>query len=51
VIVRSAFVSAVGNYVPMLPGYVSASLVAGATDLVDRAAQGRIRSYLDLVVR
>jgi hypothetical protein len=51
VIVRSAFVSAVGNYVPMLPGYVSASLVGSANDLVDRTAAGRIQGYLDLVVR
>jgi hypothetical protein len=51
VIVRSAFVSAVGNYVPMLPGYISASLVGGANDLVERTAAGRVQSYFDLVVR
>jgi hypothetical protein len=51
VIVRSAFVSAVGGTVPMLPGYGSASLVGGVDDLVQGVASGRIRSYLDLVAR
>jgi hypothetical protein len=51
VIIRSAFLSAVGGMVPMLPGYGSASLLGGVDDLVQGVAAGRIRSYVDLVAR
>jgi len=51
VIIRSAFISAAGGIVPMLPGYDSASLLGGVDDLVQGVANGRIRSYLDLVAR
>jgi hypothetical protein len=51
VIIRSAFISAVGGTVPMLPGYGSASLLGGVDDLVQGVAAGRIRGYLDLVAR
>jgi hypothetical protein len=51
VIIRSAFISAVGGTVPMLPGYGSASLLGGVDDLVQGVATGRIRGYLDLVAR
>ena len=51
VIIRSAFVSAVGGSVPMLPGYGSASLVGSVDGLIQGVASGRIRSYFDLVGR
>jgi hypothetical protein len=51
VIIRSAFISAVGGTVPMLTGYGSASLLGSVDDLVQGVAAGRIRSYLDLVAR
>lgn len=50
-IIRSAFVSAAGGVVPMLPGYESASLLGTVDDLVQGATSGRIRGYLDLVAR
>lgn len=51
VIIRSAFVSAVGGTVPMLPGYGSASLVGNVDEMIQGVTAGRIRSYLDLVAR
>ena len=51
VIIRSAFISAVGGTVPIQPGYGSASLLGGVDDLVQGVATGRIRGYLDLVAR
>jgi hypothetical protein len=50
-IIRSAFVSAAGGLVPMLPGYDSASLLGNVDDLIQGVSSGRIRRYLDLVAR
>jgi hypothetical protein len=52
VIIRSVFPSGGAGYlVPMLPGYGSASLVGGVTDLLQATASGRVRSYADLLAR
>lgn len=51
VIVRSAFVSAVGGEVPMLPGYGSASVLGNVDDLIQGVGSGRVRDYLDLFGR
>ena len=51
VIIRSAFVSAAGGVVPMLPGYGSASLLGSVDEMIHGVATGSIRSYLDLVAR
>ena len=51
VIIRSAFVSAVGGAVPMLPGYGSASLLGNVDEMIHGVTSGSIRSYVDLVAR